>query len=534
MVLRSKGTWREGNSEHQLEFLLGSSRRGLYHDPELGPDLTLRSVLGIGDAAAPCSWLDFWLDVGILPKRDCRWTGTLPTIDNRTIAGAVVGAVGGDDESDQPVAALGDGVDYAEQVIDAMKPGGPLSDSGHGKPLGRKQKAIRRTLLAWISALTSQRLPKGGVPDCVVSSFTHLYGDKCFCGNRCTGGPFKCRRCTPTYGKGDFVKGLPRVDESLYGTGCRRPGFDPEKHSRSDYTVQPKDPPESSKLVWALRSVCHYDLLRPDAHVGRTDFDAIYEQQQEANARTAAARRSSQGTGRGQSRGGQGSTRSGRRKSDVRGGSSGRGNGIGEVTCYNCDRPGHYASDCPEGAKSSEERMKTSTCNNCGRIGHWARDCRSKRQPVGSIHTQPGGFALVAAIQNGVNRSDFGVSNAHINQSTGKLLPTWKTAPATAVGDSGNNRSAQAGEIVAAVREELGPGQGADLTPRQICDLEHKHGVALKWNPTVKTSTYPRGVRGAFVAALVCDGEPPSPCSVEGCQHDHSRLDGACPNSRQS
>ena len=114
----------------------------------------------------------------------------------------------------------------------------------------------------------------------MVSSFTHLYGDKCFCGNRCTGGPFKCRRCTPTYGKGDFVKGLPRVDTSLYGTGCRRPGFDPEKHSRSDYTVQPKDPPESSKLVWALRSVCHYDLLRPDAHVGRTDFDAIYEQQQ--------------------------------------------------------------------------------------------------------------------------------------------------------------------------------------------------------------------------------------------------------------
>ena len=132
---------------------------------------------------------------------------------------------------------------------------------------------------------------QGGVPDCVVSSFTHLYGDKCFCGNRCTGGPFKCRRCTPTYGKGDFVKGLPRVDKSLYDTGCRRPGFDPEKHSRSDYTVQPKDPPESSKLVWALRSVCHYDLLRPDAHVGRTDFDAIYEQQQEANARTAAARR---------------------------------------------------------------------------------------------------------------------------------------------------------------------------------------------------------------------------------------------------
>ena len=66
--------------------------------------------------------LTSWLDVGILPKRDCRWTGTLPTIDNRTIAGAVVGAVGGDDESDQPVAAFGDGVDYAEQVIDAMKP----------------------------------------------------------------------------------------------------------------------------------------------------------------------------------------------------------------------------------------------------------------------------------------------------------------------------------------------------------------------------------------------------------------------------
>ena len=40
--------------------------------------------------------------------------------------------------------------------------------------------------------------------------------------------------------------------------------------------------------------------------------------------------------------------------------------------------------------------------------------------------------------------------------------------------------------------------------------------------------------RVRFVAALVCDGEPPSPCSVEGCQHDHSRLDGACPNSRQS
>eukprot|EP01048_Picozoa_sp_COSAG05_P007948 COSAG05_NODE_581_length_8548_cov_3.360279_4_plen_234_part_00 len=127
--------------------------------------------------------------------------------------------------------------------------------------------------------------------DCVVSSFTHLYGDKCFCGNCCTGGPFKCRQCTPTYGKGDFVKGLPQVDKSLYGTGCRRPGYDPEKHSRSDCTVQPKDPPESSKLVWALRSVCHYDLLRPDAHVGHTDFDAIYEQQQEANARTAAARR---------------------------------------------------------------------------------------------------------------------------------------------------------------------------------------------------------------------------------------------------
>ena len=83
---------------------------------------------------------------------------------------------------------------------------------------------------------------------------------------------------------------------------------------------------------------------------------------------------------------------------------------------------------------------------------------------MGSVHTQPGGFALIAAIRNGESRSDFGVSNTHLNQSSGKLLQTWKTAPATAVGNSGNNRSAQAGEIVAAVREELGPGQGADLT----------------------------------------------------------------------
>ena len=409
-----------------------------------------------------------------------------------------------------------------------------MGDSGCGEPpMGRKQKAIRRTLMAWVSAVTSQRLPKGGVPDCVVSSFTHLYGDKCFCGNKCTGGPFKCRQCTPKYGKGEFVKGLPQVDRSLHGTGCRRSGYDPEKHSRSDYTVKPKDPPESSKLVWALRSVCGYDLTRPDAHIGRTDFDAIYEQQQETNARMAAARRGSQRGGRGQGQGGRSGSRGGR------GGSDGRGNGgdaesNANITCYNCNRKGHYASECPEGTKSIEERMKTSTCNNCGRVGHWAKDCRSKRQTVGSVHTQPGGFALIAAIRNGASRSDFGVSNTHLNQSSGKLLQTWKTAPATAVGNSGNNRSAQAGEIVAAVREELGPGQGADLTTRQICDLEHKHGVALKWNPMVKTSAYPKGVRGAFVAALVCDGEPPSPCSVEGCQRDHSRLNGVCPNSRQS
>ena len=181
MVLRSRGTWREGDSDHQLEFLLGSSRRSLYHDPELGPDPILRSVLGLGDPSEKCSWVDFWLDIGILPKRDCRWTGTLPSIDNRPAVGAVVGADGDSDGSGQPVAALGD-VGYAEQVINAMKPGGPLGDSDCGEqPLGRKQKAIRRTLMAWVSAVTSQRLPKGGVPDCVVSSFTHLYGDKCFC-----------------------------------------------------------------------------------------------------------------------------------------------------------------------------------------------------------------------------------------------------------------------------------------------------------------------------------------------------------------
>ena len=88
--------------------------------------------------------------------------------------------------------------------------------------------------------------------------------------------------------------------------------------------------------------------------------------------------------------------------------------------------------------------MKTSTCNNCGRVGHWAKDCRSKRQTVGSVHNQPGGFTLIAAIRNGESRSDFGVNNTHLNQSSGKLLQTWKTAPATAVGNSGNNRSAHA------------------------------------------------------------------------------------------
>ena len=68
MVLRSRGTWREGDSDHQLEFLLGSSRRSLYHDPELGPDPILRSVLGLGDLSEKCSWVDFWLDIGNTAK----------------------------------------------------------------------------------------------------------------------------------------------------------------------------------------------------------------------------------------------------------------------------------------------------------------------------------------------------------------------------------------------------------------------------------------------------------------------------------
>ena len=81
-----------------------------------------------------------------------------------------------------------------------------------------------------------------------MSSFTHRYGDKCFCGRNCTDGPFKCPTCTKQFGKGHFVKGLPQVDKSLYGTGCRRHGFDPAKHNRSDYTVQIPDPPASSTL----------------------------------------------------------------------------------------------------------------------------------------------------------------------------------------------------------------------------------------------------------------------------------------------
>ena len=94
-----------------------------------------------------------------------------------------MGADGDGDGSGQPVAAFGD-VGYAEQVINAMKPGGPLGDSDCGEqPLGRKQKAIRRTLMAWVSAATSQRLSKG-------------WGRRgCQCVERTTGEPEGARAC---------------------------------------------------------------------------------------------------------------------------------------------------------------------------------------------------------------------------------------------------------------------------------------------------------------------------------------------------
>ena len=85
LVLRSKGFWREGDSKHQLKYLLGSSGKSLYHDPELGPDIALRSVLGVGDPSKPCSWVDFWLNIAILPKQDCRWTG--PLFASRSMSG---------------------------------------------------------------------------------------------------------------------------------------------------------------------------------------------------------------------------------------------------------------------------------------------------------------------------------------------------------------------------------------------------------------------------------------------------------------
>ena len=79
------------------------------------------------------------------------------------------------------------------------------------------------------------------------------------------------------------------------------------------------------------------------------------------------------------------------------------------------------------------------------------------------------------------------VARMHERRSSYK----WMTAPATAVGNNVRNHSAQAGEIVAAVKGNLGPGNGADLTPREVCDLEHEHGVALKWNTMVKMSDFP-------------------------------------------
>jgi hypothetical protein len=48
------------------------------------------------------------------------------------------------------------------------------------------------------------------------------------------------------------------------------------------------------------------------------------------------------------------------------------------ITCFRCNKKGHYASDCPDGGGPKEKAVRKLDhikCYNCGKNGHFAMDC---------------------------------------------------------------------------------------------------------------------------------------------------------------